>query len=342
MNGIHRLIDNNGKSITNLKHLEQEVLKFYKGLIGTATPHLRHVDIEVLRKGKHIKESIKHDLIRTITEKEVREAINSIGDNKGSGLDGYNTKFFKSAWNIIKGDLMEALQDFFVRNQMFAAIECALVTLIPKTSDAKSIKELWPIACCIMVYKIISNTLAKRLSKVINEVVESSQYAFLPRRVIHDNIFMAHELLKGYSRKHVSPRCAIQMDIQKAYDTVEVPALNCILWELNFPKKIFDWIMICVSTVSFRYLINGQITEYINARCGLRQRYLVSPLLFMIVMDYLHKCLQKLNHQPNFNYHPRCEKLKKIKISFVDDMIVFYRGDYGSVKLLMKEFHGFS
>lgn len=170
----------------------------------------------------------------------MREAINNIGDNKAPGLDGYNVKFFKSAWNIIKGDLMEALQDLFYRNQMFAAVKCVLVTLIPKTCDDNSMKELRPIAYYTMVYNIILKIMTKRLSKVINEVIDCSQSAFLLERVIHDNIFMAHELLRRYSRKHVSPRCTIQMDIQKAYDTVECLDLNCILWELNFSKIFFN------------------------------------------------------------------------------------------------------
>jgi hypothetical protein len=52
-------------------------------------------------------------------------------------------------------------------------------------------------------------------------VVDESQSAFVPGKIIHDNIIIAHELLRGYNRKHISPRCAIQMDLQKAYDTVE-------------------------------------------------------------------------------------------------------------------------
>lgn len=68
-------------------------------------------------------------------------------------------------------------------------------------------------------------------------MVDDSQSAFLPGKVIHDNIIVAHELVKGYGRKRISPRCMVQMDLQKAYDTVEWDALEGILLEMSFPQQ---------------------------------------------------------------------------------------------------------
>ncbi|CAI8602376.1 unnamed protein product [Vicia faba] len=72
MNGIHNLMDINGNNITDSKGMEQETLKFYKELIGTSTQSLRHVDVEVLRKGKQLQENSRNSLISLITEKEVK------------------------------------------------------------------------------------------------------------------------------------------------------------------------------------------------------------------------------------------------------------------------------
>ena len=78
--------------------------------------------------------------------------------------------------------------------------------------------------------------MTSRLSDVINSVVEDTQSAFIPGRNIQDNILLAQELVRGYGRKNVSPRCLVQMDIQKAYDTVEWQALQHIMVELGFPQ----------------------------------------------------------------------------------------------------------
>lgn len=112
---------------------------------------------------------------------------------------------------------------------MFDVVNCAIVTLIPKSAEEKKMGDMRLIACCSTVYKINSKILTIRLSKVINNVVDDSKSAFLVGKVIQDNIIMAHELISGYSIKHISPRCDIQMDIQKAYDIVEWMALEDIL-----------------------------------------------------------------------------------------------------------------
>ncbi|KAL5170815.1 hypothetical protein HKD37_11G032419 [Glycine soja] len=54
-------------------------------------------------------------------------------------------------------------------------------------------------------------------------------------------------------------------------------------------------------------------------------------------MEYLHRVLHGLGSNHNFNYHPKCEKLKIINLCFVDDILIFLRGDRGSMKLMMNK-----
>lgn len=97
----------------------------------------------------------------------------------------------------------------------------ALLTLIPKCENASSVKKFRPIACCTVLYKIISKILANMLRSVLSTVISGCQSAFVQGRLIFDNIILSHELVKGYGRKHISPRCMVKVDIQKAYDSVE-------------------------------------------------------------------------------------------------------------------------
>lgn len=56
---------------------------------------------------------------------------------------------------------------------------------------------------------------------MVGNVVNCSQASFIPGRAISDNILLASELIKCYSRKNVYPRCMIKVDLKKAYDSLE-------------------------------------------------------------------------------------------------------------------------
>lgn len=48
-------------------------------------------------------------------------------------------------------------------------------------------------------------------------------------------------------------------------------------------------------------------------------------------MEYIHRCLSNPKKNYDFNFHPRCEKLQVINISFADDLMMFMHGDDISV-----------
>nr|GLL21126.1 uncharacterized protein LOC109147284 [Ipomoea trifida] len=57
------------------------------------------------------------------------------------------------------------------------------------------------------------------MAVVLPDLIDPAQGAFVKGRSISENILMAQELIRGYARKRISPRCMIMVDIRKAYDT---------------------------------------------------------------------------------------------------------------------------
>lgn len=189
---------------------------------------------------------------------------------KAQGIDGFNVLFFKRCWHILGEEVIEAVHQFFTLGELPKEINVALITLIPKCENASTVKEFRHIACCIVLYKIISKVLANRLKGVLDTIISDNQSTFVQGRLIFDNIILSYELVKNYNKKQISPRCMVKVYIQKAYDSVEWPFLKQMMMELGFPHKYINWIMVCLTTVSYVINVNGELTEVFEARKGLR------------------------------------------------------------------------
>lgn len=179
--------------------------------------------------------------------------------------------------------------------------------------------------------------LTSRLQTVMDFLVDKSQAGFVPGRLLNDNILLGHELVKGYCWKGVSPRCMVKIDMQKAYDSLE-----WVFLAMNIPSQFLKWIMTCVSTVSYSIVINGKPIAPFDAKRGMRQGDPLSPYLFVLAMEYLTRLMKTLKNKPDFNFHPRYEKLNIVQLNFADDLLLFCRGDFISTQMLYDCFHQFS
>ena len=341
-NTIYELQDAEGKWHSNTDTIHSEVSQYFQKLQGTEHSNLQMIDINTMRHGPQLDSVDSQFLIQDVSEDEIKEALFRMDDNKAPGVDGFNALFFKRTWDIIKQDLIYAIQEFFNNNILFHPFNCTSLTLIPKSTNAKKVEDYRPIACCTVVYKIISRILAGRIHNVIAKVIDTAQSGFIPGRHMSDNILLAAELIKGYSRNNNSSRCMIKMDLRKAYDSISWVFLFSVMEEMGFPPRFMDWVKPCVSTVSFSPLVNGTLLKPFPAKKGLRQGDPISPYLFAIAMEYLSRIMHKLKDNPGFHYHPRCRKVNITHLLFADDLLLFCRADLSSVCNVMRSFECFS
>lgn len=163
------------------------------------------------------------------------------------------------------------------------------VRLIPKNLEAKRVEDYRPIALCNVYYKIISKLLSILLKPVLSSIISENQSAFIPGRSISDNVLITHEVLQFLKTSKAEKRCTmvVKTDMSKAYDRLEWKFISQVLQRLGFHSIWINWIMECITTVSYSYLINDNVYGMVQPYRGIRQGDPLSLYIFILCGEVL-------------------------------------------------------
>uniref|UniRef100_A0A803L7F3 Reverse transcriptase domain-containing protein n=1 Tax=Chenopodium quinoa TaxID=63459 RepID=A0A803L7F3_CHEQI len=200
----------------------------------------------VITEGPVLMEEQKSHLCRNFSREDVKKALWSIDDNRAPGPNGYFSKFFKSAWNIVGDEVCNVVLEFFATSKLLKQINTTLITLVLKV-----------------------------------ELASQVQGAFIAGRSILDNILVCQDLLKDYNNKRKAPL-------------------------------------------------------YCEGGRGIREGDPMSPLLFVLVLEYLTRLMRKISKLRRFRFYSRCKSLGLNHLVFADDLMLFCNGDKNYVELLLR------
>jgi len=281
-----------------------------------------------------------NEMLTTIpSDSEIREAMKSINGGKARGPDGFSATFYQSYWHIVGSDVVKDVRDFFTTNHLHPRQNETHIRLIPKVTGPRTVAEYRPIALCNTHYKIIAKIVTRRLKPLLPQLISKTQSAFVAGRAITDNVLITHETLHFLRTSEAKKYCsmAVKTDMSKVYDRIEWSFVREVLTQLGFDPLWISWIISCIETVSYSFLINGSPQGSVKPSRGLRQGDPLSPYIFIFCTEVLAALCDKGQADGTLPGVRVCRNSPPINhLLFADDTMFFCQSKASCVTMLSK------
>ena len=220
------------------------------------------------------------------TINECENAIKQMKNNKSPGSDGLPVEFYKIFWNDIKDIYYDSLKQTFEKNEMCYTQRLSIISLIHKKGERNDLRNYRPISLTNCDYKILAFVLAQRLQKVIDNLINKDQTAYIKGRFIGSNARLLLDIFE-YCESNNKEGILMFLDFQKAFDSVEWNFLFKTLEKFNFGQQFIRWIKILYENPIFRIKNNGWISKTCSMKRGIRQGCPISAIIFLFVVEIM-------------------------------------------------------
>ncbi|KAK2975193.1 hypothetical protein RJ640_022085 [Escallonia rubra] len=176
--------------VDDLDTIKSKAVQFYQNLL---TERFEHRPLLDGIRFNSLSPEKAANLESPFTEDEVWSAVKGCKADKAPGPDGFNFGFIHARWDIIKFEVLQFVNEFHGRCRFERSLNSTFLVLLQKREGAECLKDFRPISLMSSMYKIISKLLATRISTVMNDLISSSQHAFVKGRQILDAALIANE-----------------------------------------------------------------------------------------------------------------------------------------------------
>lgn len=133
------------------------------------------------------------ELQKSFAKDEIKEALFQMAPLKSLNPNGFNASSYLRYQHIVEQEVCSIALKFLNERLFDEKINFTYIVLIPKIKSLGKASGYRPISLCNVMYKILSKVLANRLKKVLPVIISNNQSAFIPKRLISDNVIVAYE-----------------------------------------------------------------------------------------------------------------------------------------------------
>ncbi|KAK9112464.1 hypothetical protein Scep_019983 [Stephania cephalantha] len=305
--------------------MKRVALEYFQNLFQRSNTDSSDV-LEIVQS--KVTSEMRSQLALPYTKDEFTNALSQMHPDKAPGPDGFNPVFYQKFWGLTGNEIFAQCAGWMESLQFPQGLNDTTIALIPKMEKPQSMKDFRPISLCNVLYKVMAKVVTNRLKPHLHQLISETQSAFVPGRLIVDNVMVAFESLHAMkcNSKGKFGNVALKVDISKAYDRVDWSFLKGILLKLGFDDRWVQLVVYLISSVSSWVNFNGELVGPIHPQRGLRQGCPLSPYLFILCAEGLTALLSEAE---NAGMLHGCKVIRGAPpishLLFADDSLFFFR-----------------
>ena len=226
--------------------------------------------------------------IGPITRGEIKTALTQLKNAKAPGVDNIPPEALKEGGPCTVEALHRILNLVWEKEEIPDDWKRGLLVKLTKKGDLSKCGNWRGIMLLSIPSKILTRVLLNRMKVAVDEVMRDEQAGFRKDRSCIDQIATLRIIVEQ-SIEWSSPLYLLFVDFEKAFDSLDRETMWKILRHYGIPDKIINVIKVQYRDFTCQVLHGGTMTVPIEVKTGVRQGCLLSPLLFLVVLDWVTK-----------------------------------------------------
>nr|KAG5705020.1 hypothetical protein BaRGS_018750 [Batillaria attramentaria] len=219
---------------------------------------------------------------------EIRKAIMTLRNGKAAWPDEIPAEAIKADTETAVNMLHSLFSKIWEKEEVPAQWKEGIVIKLPKKGDLRDCSNYRGIMLLSVPGKVLNRILLERMREAVDPMLRDQQAGFRRNRSCADQI-ASLRIIVEQSLEWNSPLYINFIDYEKAFDSVDREALWKLLRHYGVPGKIISLIQCTYKDMSCRIAHAGQLSESFEVKTGVRQGCLLSPFLFLLVIDWIMK-----------------------------------------------------
>ena len=253
--------------------------------------------------------------INEIRTDEVRKAIKTLKNNKSPGMDEITAEMLKHGKDSIVIELTKLFNKIWNTEEVPDDWRHGVIIKLPKKGNLSDFGNWRGITLLSIPGKVLNTVILNRLKVDVDKQLREEQGGFRNNRSCTEQILTLRNIMEQCAEHQKSLHINF-IDFKKAFDSIHRPSMWHIIRQYCIPEKYINVFKNIYHNSNCRVKTNTGVTEPFNIITGVRQGCILSPFLFLMVVDFvMKKALSRPEYGVKWKEHGRL-----MDLDFADDI----------------------